>query len=70
MALLDVLRKVQALVRSDSDAAGFNIGVNEGMAAGQTIEHLHIHLIPRYEGDVEHPRGGVRNIKAPLVEYE
>lgn len=41
---------------------GYNIGVNEGEAAGQTIPHLHIHVIPRYKGDVENPRGGVRGV--------
>ena len=41
---------------------GFNIGINEGEAAGQTVPHLHIHLIPRYEGDVVCPRGGVRGV--------
>ncbi len=41
---------------------GFNIGVNEGRAAGRTIDHLHFHLIPRYFGDVETPAGGVRNV--------
>jgi diadenosine tetraphosphate (Ap4A) HIT family hydrolase len=40
--------------------AGYNIGINEGAAAGQTVPHLHIHLIPRYEGDQADPRGGVR----------
>jgi diadenosine tetraphosphate (Ap4A) HIT family hydrolase len=47
---------------------GFNIGINDGMAAGQTVMHLHIHLIPRFRGDTEDPRGGVRWImpmKAP-----
>jgi diadenosine tetraphosphate (Ap4A) HIT family hydrolase len=39
---------------------GFNIGINDGIAAGQTVMHLHIHLIPRYCGDVPDPRGGVR----------
>ncbi len=41
---------------------GFNIGVNCGEAAGQTVWHAHIHLIPRYRGDVPNPRGGVRNM--------
>ncbi len=47
---------------------GFNIGINDGKAAGQTVGHLHIHLIPRYIGDTEDPRGGVRwimPVKAP-----
>ena len=47
---------------------GFNIGINDGTAAGQTVMHLHIHLIPRYSGDTEDPRGGVRwimPVKAP-----
>ncbi|SDO95898.1 Diadenosine tetraphosphate (Ap4A) hydrolase [Lentzea jiangxiensis] len=42
--------------------AAYTIGVNDGTAAGRTIDHLHIHLIPRYEGDVEDPRGGIRQI--------
>ena len=41
---------------------GYTIGVNEGEAAGRTVHHLHIHLIPRYAGDVADPRGGVRNV--------
>jgi diadenosine tetraphosphate (Ap4A) HIT family hydrolase len=41
---------------------GYNIGINSGEAAGQTIFHLHVHLIPRYQGDIPDPRGGVRNI--------
>ena len=47
---------------------GYNIGVNDGAAAGQTVPHLHIHLIPRYHGDLPDPRGGVRWVipeKAP-----
>lgn len=40
----------------------FNIGINDGVAAGRTIHHMHIQLIPRYTGDVENPRGGVRNV--------
>jgi len=46
----------------DPSVQGFNIGVNDGESAGQTIRHCHLHLIPRRLGDVEHPRGGIRHI--------
>ena len=49
---------------------GYNIGINVGEAAGQTVFHLHIHVIPRYTGDVDNPRGGIRKFKKPLVEYD
>ena len=48
------------LLKNDPSIQGFNIGVNSGEAAGQTIMHCHIHLIPRRTGDVDNPRGGVR----------
>ncbi len=48
---------------------GYNIGVNEGEAAGRTIEHLHIHIIPRYFGDVEDYAGGIRRIIPCMGEY-
>ena len=58
------LWKLVTLVRSfliaEFQPAGFNIGVNDGAAAGQTVLHAHIHVIPRYAGDVEDPRGGIR----------
>ena len=41
---------------------GFNVGINSGEYAGQTVFHMHIHLIPRYKNDVKNPRGGVRNV--------
>ncbi|MFY9156115.1 MAG: HIT domain-containing protein, partial [Bacillota bacterium] len=43
--------------------------VNVGAAGGQTVFHLHVHVIPRYRGDVPDPRGGIRRIKKPLVPY-
>jgi len=49
---------------------GYNIGINVGEDAGQTIMHLHIHLIPRYKGDVKDPRGGIRHLKDELVPYK
>jgi diadenosine tetraphosphate (Ap4A) HIT family hydrolase len=66
--LKEILEIVQGHL-ANQNAEGFNIGVNEGEVAGQTIPHLHIHVIPRYPGDVEHPRGGIRNLKSALVEY-
>ena len=48
---------------------GFNIGINNGTVAGQTISHLHIHLIPRFMGDDQHPEGGIRKIIPNMVEY-
>jgi diadenosine tetraphosphate (Ap4A) HIT family hydrolase len=51
-----------AIREEDASVAGFNVGINIGEAAGQTIFHCHIHLIPRRHGDVENPRGGVRHI--------
>ena len=49
--------------------AGFNIGVNDGKAAGQTVGHAHIHIIPRYEGDVPDPRGGIRWVIPAKAKY-
>lgn len=48
---------------------GYNIGINDGAAAGQTVPHLHIHLIPRYSGDQKDPRGGVRWIFPGKADY-
>jgi diadenosine tetraphosphate (Ap4A) HIT family hydrolase len=50
------------LLLADNSIKGFNIGMNSGAVAGQTIFHCHIHLIPRREGDVDDPRGGVRHL--------
>jgi len=48
---------------------GFNVGFNDGAAAGQTVMHLHLHLIPRFDGDVPDPRGGVRWVIPEKVKY-
>lgn len=58
------------LQEQDSKIDGFNIGMNCGETAGQTIFHCHVHLIPRRKGDVENPRGGVRHIIAGKGNYE
>ena len=67
------LMSLLAVARDDLDRqfrpAGYNIGINDGAAAGQTVPHLHIHLIPRYEGDREDPRGGVRWVLPDKAAY-
>jgi diadenosine tetraphosphate (Ap4A) HIT family hydrolase/5-methylcytosine-specific restriction endonuclease McrA len=66
-ALLESQRN--ALLEKDASISSFNIGVNDGPAAGQTIPHCHIHLIPRRVGDVEDPRGGVRGVMPHKQKY-
>ena len=66
MALLDsAKRKLDAEYHPDS----YNLGINDGPAAGQTVPHVHVHLIPRYEGDRGDPRGGVRWIMPEKAKY-
>jgi diadenosine tetraphosphate (Ap4A) HIT family hydrolase len=59
-AIVDLVLDVQGLIAHHFEPAGYNVGVNVGAAGGQTIPHVHVHVIPRYDGDVEDPRGGVR----------
>jgi diadenosine tetraphosphate (Ap4A) HIT family hydrolase len=68
-ALLDLLDTARDLALAEHAPSGFNIGINDGAAAGQTVAHLHIHLIPRYPGDQEDPRGGVRRIFPAKADY-
>ena len=62
ISLFDFIKKVKSIIQSEHNPDAFNIGINDGAEAGRTIDHLHIHIIPRYKGDVENPRGGVRHI--------
>lgn len=68
-ALVGLLRQVQALVDEQYHPDGYNVGINIGESAGQTVGHVHVHLIPRYRGDVTEPRGGVRGVIPGRREY-
>lgn len=61
-ALWELVDKVQADLRRTTSAAAFTVGINVGETAGQTVPHAHIHVIPRYPGDVDDPRGGIRGV--------
>jgi diadenosine tetraphosphate (Ap4A) HIT family hydrolase len=61
-ALWSLIEEARRLLEARHAPDGFNIGVNVGAASGQTIMHVHVHLIPRYRGDVADPRGGVRGV--------
>jgi diadenosine tetraphosphate (Ap4A) HIT family hydrolase len=67
MELIRVLKN--QLEESDSSITGFNIGMNSGESAGQTVMHSHIHLIPRRDGDIRNPRGGVRGVIPGKMDY-
>ncbi|GAA1964574.1 HIT family protein [Amycolatopsis minnesotensis] len=60
--LYGLMSKVKVGLQNQYHPQGYTIGVNDGRAAGRTVDHLHIHLIPRHEGDVQDPRGGIRQI--------
>ena len=63
-------KQKKELQKLDNEITGFNVGVNIGKDAGQSIMHCHIHLIPRRNGDVEDPRGGVRGVIPSKQKYE
>ena len=65
-ALLDVIK---TQLSTEYNPSGFNIGINDGLAAGQTIMHVHLHLIPRFKNDVEDPRGGIRWVIPSKARY-
>ena len=68
--LQKILKKQrQLLLNLDKDITGFNVGVNAGIDAGQSIMHCHIHLIPRRKGDMDNPKGGVRGVIPSKQKY-
>jgi diadenosine tetraphosphate (Ap4A) HIT family hydrolase len=68
-ALWQVVNRCKKIIQKRFNPDGFNVGINVGEVAGQSIFHVHIHLIPRYKGDVENPRGGVRGVIAGKQGY-
>ncbi|HUQ73590.1 MAG TPA: HIT family protein [Burkholderiales bacterium] len=65
VAVLSLLREARRIVQAKHGPDGYNVGVNIGKAAGQNRMHVHVHLIPRYAGDVPDPAGGVRCVIRP-----
>ncbi len=65
-----ILKTKEKILKQDSSVKGFNIGTNAGKFAGQSIMHCHVHLIPRREGDVENPQGGVRSVVPKKQHYK
>jgi diadenosine tetraphosphate (Ap4A) HIT family hydrolase len=63
-AVMALLNQAQRLIHAKHSPDGYNIGVNVGTAGGQSRMHVHVHLIPRYAGDIADPRGGIRCVLA------
>ena len=68
-ALTEAITTTKEIIEKSHAPDGYNIGINAGAAAGQTVFHLHVHVIPRYRGDVEDPRGGVRHVIPSKANY-
>lgn len=68
-SMLGLLDAAKQQLQSEFGPTGYNIGINDGAVAGQTVGHLHIHLIPRYPGDRPDPRGGIRWVIPDKADY-
>ena len=67
--MLTLLDRAKAAIEKEQHPDSYTIGINDGLAAGQTVPHLHMHLIPRFKGDVPDPRGGVRWVIPDKAKY-
>ena len=67
--LLSLLTGAKAQLDAEFKPDGYNVGINDGATAGQTVAHLHLHLIPRYRGDLPDPRGGVHWVLPEKADY-
>jgi diadenosine tetraphosphate (Ap4A) HIT family hydrolase len=69
-AIWELADQMKAIIDREHKPDGYNVGVNVGEAAGQSVPHVHIHMIPRYKGDMPNPRGGVRGVIPHKQKYE
>lgn len=69
MAMFALLDQAREYVIGSYSPSGYNIGINEGSAAGQSVPHVHVHLIPRYPGDTDNPKGGIRWVIPDRADY-
>ena len=69
-AIWKLVDEMKVIIDRDFSPDGYNVGVNIGEAGGQSVPHIHIHMIPRYTGDMENPRGGVRGVIPHKQKYE
>jgi diadenosine tetraphosphate (Ap4A) HIT family hydrolase len=70
IGLNKLLFKTKKFLDENYNPSGYNIGINCGEVSGQTVDHLHIHIIPRYLNDVEDPRGGIRGVIPDKQKYK
>ena len=70
LAIFDLVDEMKAIIDKKHAPDAYNIGVNIGKAAGQSVPHIHIHMMPRYFGDIENPRGGVRGVIPKKQKYD
>ena len=68
-AIFSLVKPVCSYLEGQFSPQGYNVGMNVGEAAGQTVAHVHLHVIPRYRGDVEDPKGGVRWVLPKKAKY-
>lgn len=69
IAIFELIDEAKKIIDKKYKPTGYNIGMNCGVSAGQSVMHIHTHLIPRYNGDVENPRGGVRGVIPSKKDY-
>ena len=69
LSMLALLKTAKVVIHEELKPDSYNIGINDGPQAGQTVPHVHMHLIPRYRGDVSDPRGGVRWLIPTKADY-